>query len=74
MKQRLAKKIVKASPLYQWKCKAFGGKPCCNKYWLQKWKIRRIAAISLRRVKSDYRILIASRKMGYVISVNPAEH
>lgn len=36
MKARLAKKIIKASPLYQWYCKEFNKKPSSNKYWLQK--------------------------------------
>ena len=34
MRARLAKKIMKASPLYEWYCKLFGKKPCKNKYWL----------------------------------------
>ena len=62
MKQRLAKKIVKASPLSQWKCKAFGGKPCRNKYWLQKWEIRRCVVVFHQKGKADYRLLVASHK------------
>lgn len=35
MKARLAKKIMKASTLYNWYCNEFGKKPYKNKYWLQ---------------------------------------
>lgn len=63
MKTRLAKKIVKASPLYNWYCNKFGKKPCKNKYWLQKWEIQRRVVIYHQKAKSDYRLLAASRKM-----------
>ena len=62
MKQRLAKKIVKASPLYEWYCNLFGKKPCKNKYWLQKWEIRRCVEVFHQKGKADYRLLVASRK------------
>ena len=63
MKARLAKKITKASPLYQWYCKEFNKKPNSNKYWLQKWEIRHRVVIYHQKVKFDYRLLVASRKM-----------
>lgn len=63
MKARLAKKIIKASPLYQWYCKEFNKKPSSNKYWLQKWEIRHRVVIYHQKAKSDYRLLAASRKM-----------
>lgn len=63
MRARLAKKIVKASPLYEWYCNKFGKKPCKNKYWLQKWEIRHRVVIYHQKAKSDYRLLAASRKM-----------
>lgn len=62
MKQRLAKKIVKASPLYKWYCNLFGKKPCKNKYWLQKWEIGRCVEVFHQKGKADYRLLVASRK------------
>ncbi len=62
MKQRLAKKIVKASPLYEWYCNLFGKKPCKNKYWLQKWEIRRCVEVFHQKGKADYRLLVASHK------------
>lgn len=63
MRARLAKKIVKASPLYEWYCNLFGKKPCKNKYWLQKWEIRRCIVVFHQKGKADYRLLVASRKM-----------
>ena len=62
MKARLAKKIVKASPLYEWYCRVYGKKTCKHQYWLQKWKIRRDAVVYHQNVKSDYRLLVVSRK------------
>lgn len=62
MKARLAKKIVKASPLYQWYCREFGKKPCKHQYWLQKWEKRRRITIYHQEGKADYRLLVASRK------------
>jgi hypothetical protein len=63
MKARLAKKIVKASPLYQWYCREFGKKPCKHQYWLQKWEKRRRITIYHQEGKYDYRLLVAPRKM-----------
>lgn len=63
MKARLAKKIVKASPLYNWYCNKLGRKPCKNKYWLQKWEIRRCIVVFHQKGKADYRLLVAPRKM-----------
>ena len=62
MKARLAKKIVKASPLYNWYCNKFGKKTCKNKYWLQKWEIRRCIVVFHQKGKADYRLLVASHK------------
>lgn len=62
MKARLAKKIVKASPLYNWYCNKLGRKPCKNKYWLQKWEIRRCIVVFHQKGKADYRLLVASHK------------
>ena len=62
MKARLANKIVKASPLYNWYCNKFGKKPCKNKYWLQKWEIRRCIVVFHQKGKADYRLLVASHK------------
>lgn len=62
MKARLAKKIVKASPLYQWYCREFGKKPCKHQYWLQKWEIRQDVVVYHQNVKSDHRLLVVSRK------------
>nr|DAH74921.1 MAG TPA: hypothetical protein [Caudoviricetes sp.] len=62
MKARLAKKIVKASPLYQWYCREFGKKPCKHQYWLQKWEIRRCIVVFHQKGKADYRLLVASHK------------
>lgn len=62
MKARLAKKIVKASPLYNWYCHLYDKKPCKNKYWLQKWEIRRCIVVFHQKGKADYRLLVASHK------------
>lgn len=62
MKARLAKRIVKASPFYQWYCRLYGRKPCKNKYWLQKWEIRRCIVVFHQKGKADYRLLVASHK------------
>lgn len=62
MKARLAKKIVKASPFYQWYCRLYGKKPCKHQYWLQKWEKRRRITIYYQEGKYDYRLLVASRK------------
>lgn len=62
MKARLAKKIVKASPLYNWYCNKLGKKSCKNKYWLQKWEIRRCIVVFHQKGKADYRLLVASHK------------
>ena len=63
MRARLAKKIVKASPLYEWYCNLFGKKPCKNKYWLQKWEIRLCIVVFHQKGKADYRLLVASCKV-----------
>lgn len=63
MKARLAKKIVKASPLYNWYCHIYDKKLCKNRYWLQKWEIRQRIVIYHQEEKADYRLLVASRKM-----------
>ena len=63
MRARLAKKIVKASPLYEWYCNLFGKKPCKHQYWLQKWEKRRRITIYHQEGKYDYRLLVAPRKM-----------
>lgn len=62
MKARLAKKIVKASPFYQWYCRLYGKKPCKHQYWLQKWEKRRRITIYHQEGKYDYRLLVASHK------------
>lgn len=62
MKARLAKKIVKASPLYNWYCHLYDRKLCKNRYWLQKWEIRQRIVIYHQEEKADYRLLVASRK------------
>ena len=60
MRARLAKKIVKASPLYKWYCKLFDKKPCKNKYWLQKWET--LLKVFHQKGKADNRLLVASHK------------
>lgn len=62
MRARLANKIVKASPLYNWYCNKFGKKSCKNKYWLQKWEIRRCVVVFHQKGKADCRLFVASRK------------
>ena len=62
MRARLAKKIVKASPLYERYCNLFGKKAVQNKYWLQKWEIRRCVVVFHQKGKADCRLLVASRK------------
>ena len=62
MRARLAKKIVKASLSYEWYCNKFGKKSCKNKYWLQKWEIRRCVKVFHQKGKADYRLFVASRK------------
>lgn len=62
MKARLAKKIVKASPLYNWYCHIYDKKLCKNRYWLQKWEIRRCILFFHQKGKADYRLLVASHK------------
>lgn len=63
MKQRLAKKIVKASPLYKWYCNLFGKKPYKHQYWSQKWQTRSCIEIYHQEGKTDYRLRVASRKV-----------
>ena len=62
MKARLAKKIVKASPLYNWYCNIFGKKPCKNKYWLQKYEIRCYIKVNHQKGEGDHCLLVASHK------------
>mgnify|MGYP003364791069 CR=1 FL=1 len=62
MKARLAKKIVKASPLYNWYCHLYDKKLCKNRYWLQKWEIWQRIVFYHQEEKADYRLLVASRK------------
>lgn len=63
MKSRLAKKIVKASPLYLRYCIAFNKKPYFNRYWHRKWEraySRQI--LSMWTVRVDSRLSVAVRK------------
>ena len=64
MRARLAKKIVKASPLLKWYRNLFGKKPCKNKYWLQKWEIRQSVLVFHQKGKVDARLFMASQKAG----------
>ena len=67
MKARLAKKIVKASPLYNWYRHLYDKKLCKNRYWLQKWEKRRRITIYHQEGKYDIVYLWLHAKQMYIV-------